>query len=63
MIDATLHTNDVKVILINSLCMLIFNIVDVNHFLQALLFIATIFYTVVRIFHEVKKIRENGKAD
>ena len=63
MLESALHTNDVKVILANVMCMLLFNIADINHILQAILFFATIIYTIVRIIHEIKKIKANGKGD
>jgi len=63
MLEGTLHTSDVKVILANVMCMLLFNIADINHVLQAVLFFATIIYTIVRIIHEIKKIKGNGKSE
>jgi hypothetical protein len=63
MLEGTLHTNDVKVILANMMCVLLFSMAEINQMLQAVLFTATIVYTIVRIIHEIKKINSNGKGN
>jgi hypothetical protein len=47
----------------NATCMVLAQIENLNGMLQAILILATITYTVVRTVNEVKKIRDNGKAD
>ena len=53
-----IHFEDVKVVSANAICMVILSIQNINSFLQSVLFIATIIYTIVRIVNEVK----NGKT-
>jgi hypothetical protein len=50
---------DVKVISANAICMVILSMQNINSFLQSVLFIATIIYTIIRIVNEVK----NGKVN
>lgn len=57
----TFHADDIKVIGANIICMIILKIDDINDELQAIMFLATIAYTVVRTISEVKKLKENGK--
>lgn len=57
------HFDDIKVLGANTVCMVLLKIQDMNTVLQSILFFATIAYTMVRTINEVKKFKENGKAN
>lgn len=56
----TLDMEDIKVVGANLVCMVVLNIQQINAELQAILFISTITYTVIRIINEIIKFK-NGK--
>lgn len=53
---------DVKVVSANAICMTILSIENINSFLQCILFISTIIYTIVRIVKEVKKKKDDNAS-
>jgi hypothetical protein len=55
--------DDIKVLGANTICMVLAKIQTMNDALQAILFFATIAYTVVRTVNEVNKFKKNGKAN
>ena len=57
------HFDDIKVLGANTICMVLAKIQNMNDSLQAILFFATIAYTVVRTVNEINKLKKDGKAD
>ena len=57
------HFDDIKVLGANTICMVLAKIQNMNDSLQAILFFATIAYTVVRTINEINKLKKDGKAD
>jgi hypothetical protein len=56
-----LYIEDVKVIGINTLCMVAMRVTTINETLQTLVLLATIGYTLVRTINEIQKFNNNGK--
>lgn len=57
-----LYIEDIKVIGVNTLCMIATRITTINESLQALVLMATICYTLVRTVNEIQKYKDNGKS-
>lgn len=59
-----IRLEDIKVLSINTFCMVAFHISHVNEYLQSLLLLGTIAYTVVRTINEIQKYTDNkdGKS-
>ena len=57
-----LYIEDIKVIGINTLCMITMRIATINESLQALVLMATICYTLVRTVNEIQKYKDNVKS-
>ena len=57
-----LYLEDIKVIGVNTLCMVAMRITTINESLQALVLLATICYTLVRTINEIQKYKDNGKS-
>ena len=57
------HFDDIKVLGANTICMVLAKIQNMNDSLQAILFFATIAYTVVRTVNEINKLKKDGKED
>lgn len=57
------HFDDIKVLGVNTVCMVLLKVADMNALLQSILFLATITYTVVRTVNELKKLKKDGKAN
>ena len=55
--------DDIKVLGANTMCMVLAKIQDMNDSLQAILFFATIAYTVVRTVNEINKFKKDGTDD
>lgn len=60
MVFDSVKMEDLKVYGLNTLCVIILRLGDCTPELSALLLMATIIYTVVRTFNEVKKFKEKG---
>lgn len=56
-----LYIEDIKVIGINTLCMVAMRVTTINETLQTLVLLATIGYTLVRTVNEIQKFNNNGK--
>lgn len=56
-----LYIEDIKVIGINTLCMVAMRVTTINETLQTLVLLATIGYTLVRTINEIQKFNNNGK--
>jgi hypothetical protein len=56
-----IYLDDLKVYGVNTLCMLILKIQNVNANLQAILLMMTIMYTVARTVTEIQKYNNNKK--
>jgi hypothetical protein len=56
-----LYIEDIKVIGINTLCMVTMRVTTINETLQILVLLATIGYTLVRTINEIQKFNNNGK--
>ena len=57
-----LQSEDIKVIGINTLCMITMRFTTINEALQTLVLLATIGYTLVRTINEIQKYKDNGKS-
>ena len=56
-----LYIEDIKVIGVNTLCMVAMRVTTINETLQTLVLLATIGYTLVRTINEIQKFNNNGK--
>jgi hypothetical protein len=54
-----IQVEDIKVLSINTFCMVAFHITNVNQYLQSILLLGTIGYTIVRTINELDKYRDN----
>jgi len=56
-----LDMDDIKVVGANLVCMVMLRIQEINAELQAILFFATITYTIIRTINELRKLRDGKK--
>ena len=56
-----LYIEDIKVIGINTLCMITMHFTTINETLQTIVLLFTIGYTLVRTINEIQKFKDNGK--
>ena len=58
-----LHFEDIKVLGANTACMVVLAVNNINNYLQTILFLATITYTIVRTVNEIKKFKQKRQIN